>query len=379
MRHLYIHIPYCRSKCIYCDFFSIGAIRADWAGLRRSLLREFVGSLSDGFLSEEEAGAPCETLYLGGGTPSLMPAEELSRLIEGLAENGLTFSPQCERTIELNPDDVSPESIGVWRELGFNRFSMGVQSFRDEDLRTIRRRHTAARARRACELLKPAGNLSIDLIFGLPGQTLEQWKSNVAEAIGLRPQHISAYSLMREEGTALDLMMRQGRLEAVSDATAESMAMYLIEALRDGGYVHYEISNFSLPGFESRHNSAYWDGSPYLGLGPGAHSYDGRSLRRCNRGNMAAYLAGESAEFREEECLNEEQLRDEYIMCRMRTAAGIDLHQFRARFGNDSLRRLLRAAESQRQLGLIKIEENRMALTEESILRSDPVMVALML
>lgn len=398
MRHLYIHLPYCSRKCIYCDFYSEGARRADWSALRRGLLRELACASRDGFLTSGEYARPCETLYLGGGTPSLMPAEELGAL---LTLPGVSFAPGAERTIEVNPDDVTHERFDAWRKLGFNRFSMGVQSFSDAELRLIGRRHTAAQAREACAVLARSGNLSIDLIFGLPGQTRRQWCESVAEAIALRPQHISAYALMVEDGTPLSVMLRQKRLSLIPEEESEAMYLYLVAALRSAGYEHYEISNFALPGFRSRHNSSYWSGEPYLGLGPAAHSYDGLRRRRANLPDLRAYNAvfasgerggnevgntcpGENAfdcaaaaSVREEEYLGEEELRDEFIMCRMRTREGIHLPAFRDRFGEESLRRLLKAVRPAAADGLLQLSGESVSLTEKSLLRSDPVILEL--
>lgn len=368
MSSLYVHVPFCRRKCIYCDFYSVGERLADWESLVRKYLEEFDARRG-------EIPLPAKTLYLGGGTPSLMPAESLSSLVEALTSRSAIGEGTVERTIEINPDDVTAEKAAAWQRLGLNRFSIGVQSFDDTLLHTIGRRHDAASARRAVETLKPLGDVSLDLIFALPEQTVEQWRQTVAEAVALRPQHISAYALMYEEGTPLTRCRDNGTLREADDDTYLAMFSYLSDALAAAGYRQYEISNYALPGYESRHNSAYWDGTPYLGLGPAAHSYDGRRTRRANPADIRRYLSHDfTNRFYTEETLTDSELAEEYLLTRLRTARGIDLADFQRRFPSLSADLLTHPLPTP---GLVAIENNRLHLTRAGIMTSDAVILQL--
>lgn len=361
-------MPFCRRKCIYCDFYSVGERLADWESLVRKYLEEFDAR-------HHEIPLPAKTLYLGGGTPSLMPIEQLAMLVEELAKRGAIGQSTVERTIEINPDDVTAEKAAAWQCLGFNRFSIGVQSFDNTLLHTIGRRHDAASARRVVETLQPLGDVSLDLIFALPEQTMQQWRQTVAEAVALRPQHISAYALMYEEGTPLTRRRDNGTLREADDDTYLAMFSYLSDALAAAGYRQYEISNYALPGHESRHNSAYWDGTPYLGLGPAAHSYDGLRTRRANPADIRRYLKHNfTTPFYNEETLTDSELAEEYLLTRLRTARGIDLADFRQRFPSLPADLLTRPLPTP---GLVAIENNRLHLTRAGIMTSDAVILAL--
>lgn len=374
MSGLYIHIPLCARKCIYCDFYSLGAKNAPWQELVSALLAEAE-------CRKGEISAPLSTIYIGGGTPSLLPPQEFVRLIEGL-RSIFDTSAVKEFTVEVNPDDVTPALVDMLLAEGVNRVSMGVQSFHDTELHAIGRRHTAAQAVEAASLLRKTGNVSMDLIFGLPGQTLESWRDNVARMLSLRPQHISAYSLMWESGTTLDIMRRQGRLKEVDEDVEAEMFELLGKMLLQQGYEQYEISNYSLPGFHSRHNTSYWLGVPYLGLGPSAHSYDGQRLRRSNSPDMRGYIAhytssARSIPFFETECLNDNDLREEYIMTRLRMAKGIDMADFTGRFSPRRADRLLRQASLAIQAGHLLYDNGRLHLSRAGIMLSDSIIFSL--
>lgn len=375
---LYIHIAYCRKKCIYCDFFSAGERIADWHGYVDALCSEFRKRII-------EMACPLRTVYVGGGTPSLMPADEFSRLSDFIKPYMGTVE---EFTIEVNPDDVTEEKLEVWKKCGVNRLSMGIQSFDDKLLASIGRRHDAHTAREAYKLArKYFDNISIDLMFGLPGQTLDMWKKDVAEAIRMRPEHLSAYSLMYEPSTVLTVLRDSGRVKEASEEISEQMFLFLIHQLKKAGYDHYEISNFALPGFRSIHNSSYWHQTPYLGLGPSSHSYDGQRKRKANRADIRGYLEywnkesseqNKSVPFYETEILTYEQLKEEYIMTRLRTREGIPLNDFRLRFGEEAFVRLIAKAQSLKKQGLILIDIDSVSLSESSILISDSIIVDLL-
>jgi oxygen-independent coproporphyrinogen-3 oxidase len=256
MAGLYIHIPFCASKCIYCDFYSLAGSSHDTGQYVDALVAELK-------LRHRELAEPLRTLYVGGGTPSLLPLGQFARLVDAVGRVAPLDSVE-EFTVEVNPDDVTAGYIAGLKELGVNRISMGVQSFDDRDLRFINRRHTARQAIEAVRAIRQAGvhNVSIDLIYGIPGQTLDSWSRTVDQAVALGVEHISAYSLMYEQGTRLWVMRQTGKVAEVDDDTCVAMYDLLVSRLHLAGYGHYEISNFALPGYCSRHNSSYWDLTP---------------------------------------------------------------------------------------------------------------------
>lgn len=383
---IYIHIPYCGSKCLYCDFFSGGARSADWKLLRNSLLNELKERLG-----EIDTEASLSTLYIGGGTPSLMPAEDFTSLVNGIGHITEHRGGWDEFTIEVNPEDVTPDICEVWKSCGVNRISMGVQSFSDEELKTIGRRHTVGKAISSFNLLRRYfDNISIDLMFGLPGQDIVSWNESIREALKLHPEHISAYSLMFEEGTAMTVLRNQGRLVFPEEEECVAMWNILSCELKKRGYHQYEISNYSIPGYESVHNRRYWLGYPYLGIGPSAHSYDGERIRRSNPPRLREYLDHYGSDtdsirpkglnpFQEVEMLNEEELIEEFIMLRMRMSEGIWLNEFRSRFGEKNLERLLHNSIRCRESGNVVLDDDRLRLSPCGIMRSDEIIVSLMI
>lgn len=317
MAGLYVHVPFCRSKCAYCDFYSMPRLdmAADYA---RALAAEYA-------LRKDECRDEFSTVYLGGGTPSSLPEETLRQICGWLPMHGLR-----ECTIEANPDDVDTQSASLWRDLGFDRVSMGVQSFSDRELQIIGRRHTAARAVEAVESLRKASfdNFSLDLIYGLPEQTLESWRESLSMLLSLRPTHFSSYMLSFEPRTRLAAMLRSGKVTEASEDLIADMYAALCEMARDAGYVHYEISNFALPGCEAKHNSSYWDGTPYLGLGPSAHSFDGQ-VRRANPSNLKTYVQALSAGMPacEIDAEDDADRFNDMLMIRLRTRRGLRLSE----------------------------------------------------
>lgn len=333
---IYVHIPFCRSFCTYCGFYSEVVGRNE----------ERFGSYVDAVVAEAalrkdeiEATLGTNTLYIGGGTPSVLPLVMLGRIVDALP-----YGPFEEFTVEVNPEDIVEKgldyAVGL-KALGVTRVSMGVQSFDDCTLRWMNRRHDSERARKAFHILRQAGfdNLSIDLIFGISGVSQQQWRETVRQAvdIGVQPQHISAYQLSVEDGSALERMIRDGRYTEASEDECRRQYEILCEELSSAGYVHYEISNFALPGFEARHNSAYWSRIPYVGLGAGAHSFDG-TVRRWNpemdvHGTFVPTTSAQQATAAEGnlyETLTEEDARVERIMLALRTARGVDASWLRS-------------------------------------------------
>ena len=340
---LYIHIPFCKSRCIYCDFYSTtcgGDIRLAYVEAvckEMSLRREY---LDQPVLS---------SVYIGGGTPSVLTPEELNTLFATVAEHW-QLSPDAEVTLEANPDDVTPDYAKALAALPINRVSMGVQTFNDDMLRFLHRRHTAQQARQAVGSLLAAdiNNISIDLIYGLPNQTLDLWQSDLERALALPVTHLSAYSLTYEEGTPLFLLREQGKVRETDEDLSLQMYSLLMEKAEAAGFHHYEISNFALPGYEARHNSGYWSGMHYLGLGPAAHSYNGNS-RQWNSPDLQAYIKAAGDVFvanlfsREE--LSPKMREEETLLTRLRTAGGLDLAAFARDFGTKEYDALLARAK----------------------------------
>ena len=371
MAGIYIHVPFCQSRCAYCDFYSttLLAHRDDYVDTVCRELRHRLPELQD---------EPVRTIYFGGGTPSTLTIEELRRILEACSHL-LSSNLQLEElTLEANPDDLTEEYIQGLRTLPINRISLGIQSFHDRTLRLVGRRHTAEEAIDAVHRLQEAGltNISIDLIYGLPGETLDDWTYSLDQAIALGVKHISAYHLTYEEGTRLWRMQEQGLVAPIDEEQSVRSFELLREKLLAAGYEHYEISNFALPGYHSRHNSSYWQGTKYIGIGPGAHSYDGRN-RRWNLSSLTDYIATPQGHDvpHEVEHLTIEERYDERIITELRTARGIDLTGLLADFGDTYHTHCLRCAKPYINRGqLIHTTDNRLHLTPESILVSDAVM-----
>lgn len=376
---IYVHIPYCARQCLYCDFYTEGVIRADWPAYVTALLTELRQRLDapEGNILRE---ADRYTLYIGGGTPSLIPLAEFRRLADGII--GITGRKPSEFTIEVNPDDVPHEKAASWRAAGVDRVSMGVQSLIDSELKFIGRRHDAAMAIEAYGLLRPLfDNISLDLMFGLPGQTMDSLRQTLDGLMQMRPEHVSAYSLMYEERTALTRLRDSGKIQEADETLSVDMFRAICDTLEQNGYGHYEISNWALPGRESQHNSAYWHGVPYLGLGAGAHSYDGLSTRRSNLPDARLYvssLSGPSLSTHyTTEHLDSEALREEMIMTRLRTRHGLDLAEFAERFGQSAHDSLMRRAAPIIARGLLSDDHRHLSLTRDGVMLSDDIITDL--
>ena len=371
---IYVHIPYCARKCLYCDFYSEGVIRADWPRYVDALLAELRMRHND--IHPDQL----YNLYIGGGTPSLMPVAEFLRLAKGIHEI-VEMVPQ-EFTIEVNPDDVTDERCVAWKQAGVNRVSMGVQSLDDKELKAIGRRHDSATARRAYATLRRYfDNISLDLMFGLPGQTPESLRQTLKEMTEMAPEHISAYSLMYEERTALTRMRDMGKVQEAGEDVSVEMFGIVNAELAQAGYERYEISNYAKPGRRSMHNSAYWQSVPYIGLGAGAHSYDGKSTRLYNRPDARAYIDAMEARLPEKvtevEELTDDELREEMIMTRLRTREGLDLKEYGERFGLQPLIQLMSRARPMVANKSLKVTEaegvKRLSLTEAGYVISDTI------
>lgn len=369
MAGIYIHIPFCKRRCIYCDFFSTtqSEKKSEYV---HALVREL--EIRKDYLDNEEI----ETIYLGGGTPSQLSQEELEEIFAHIYKV-YKVTPDAEITLEANPDDLTPEYVSMLRGLPINRISMGIQTFQEETLKLLHRRHTAQQAIEAFKRCREAGfqNISIDLMYGLPGETLETWEQDLQQALALHPEHISAYHLIYEEGTTLWNLREQNKVEEAEEELSLTLFKTLIERLTKAGYQHYEISNFCLPGLHSRHNSSYWTGKKYLGCGPSAHSFDGTS-RQWNVSSLEQYLKGihtDQLDF-EIEDLDLYTRYNDFVITSIRTCWGMPLSQLRTTYGETLYNYCLRMAKPHIQQGVLEIKEDTLKLTSEGIFISDGIM-----
>jgi len=370
MAGLYIHIPFCTSRCVYCGFYSTTL---------SSLQDRYVDAVCREMTMREKASL--DTIYIGGGTPSVLSKENLDKLflyINKVYEkpSHLSEGNECfEVTMECNPDDVCKPDFYLPPQV--NRVSMGVQTFSDERLQFLHRRHNAEEARLAVAILHNKGirNISIDLIFGFPNETLEDWTSDIEEALKLDVEHISAYSLMYEEGTPLYRMLKDGKIKEINEELSLLMYNTLIDRLEVAGYEHYEISNFAKKGFRSRHNSSYWHQIPYIGLGASAHSYDLKT-RQWNVADIKEYISGIEAGKRpfEQEVIYESTRYDDLITTALRTREGLFLKDLQPHYREY----LLKQAEKFITQDLLKIEGDKLSLTRKGIYISDSIMSDLM-
>ena len=324
MAGIYIHIPFCKSRCRYCDFFSTTQLEK-----RETYIQAVIQEWQT--YQQQWSKQKINTIYLGGGTPSLLPIESLHLLLHSILSN-IDSSTIREITLEANPGDITTQKIQAWRSLGINRLSMGIQSFNDRLLQLVGRRHNALQALQAVKIAQAEGisNISIDLMYALPGQTITEWQADVAQALALHVPHISSYGLIYEEGTPLTKWLEQGKITAIDEENEMQMYDYLVEQLTKHGYEHYEVSNFAQPGQHSQHNSSYWNDTPYLGLGAGAHSYDGQT-RWWNIEDIDQYIAQAMNHqlTPEQETISPEERHTEQVMLGLRTSKGVQCNAVR--------------------------------------------------
>ena len=348
MKGVYVHIPFCKSRCQYCDFFSTTQLEER---------EEYVQALLQEIDERVSEGSEIATIYFGGGTPSILETEQIERLLKALLMK--CAGKVNEITLEANPSDLTLDKLQALRVLGINRLSIGVQSFNDKELQVIGRRHNAQQARQAVKEAQETGfdNISIDLMYALPGQTMTSWQETIALALQLNVQHISCYCLSYEPGTPLTRLLEKGEVVQTDEETENLMYDVLCAELKAKGYEHYEVSNFALKGRQSQHNSSYWNNTPYIGLGAGAHSYDGQK-RRWNIADLAAYVKRmlSHSTYWEEEVLTDEQKNMEHIMLGLRTNKGIVL--------TDVLRT---KAEQMIKNGLLREENGRIIATQSGL------------
>ena len=355
MAGIYIHIPFCKQACHYCDFhFSTSMKKKDEMVL--ALAKE-LQLRKDEF--QYDAEFPCiETIYFGGGTPSVLNVEDIQLLIDTVRQD-YPVSQNPEITLEANPDDLSEENLSAFAAIGINRLSIGIQSFFEEDLKLMHRAHDSVQAKKCLEFAtRYFDNISLDLIYGIPGMTNERWQQNIETALSFGIPHISSYALTVEPKTALNKLIQTGKVAAPKDEVAQEHFLILVETLEAKGFLHYELSNFGKENYFSRNNSAYWLGKKYLGIGPSAHSYDGVS-RSWNVANNALYLkAIQNGELpREVELLSQEDRYNEYIMTGLRTIWGVSLVRIEQEFGPDYLNYLKQQSQKFISDGLLIITD----------------------
>ena len=367
MAGIYIHIPFCRKACHYCNFhFSTSLAKTE--AMETSILKEI--TLRSSELEEE-----VQTIYFGGGTPSILAPATIDKMLQTLkAQYSISSNPEI--TLEANPDDITAEKAKAWKQMGINRFSIGVQSFADENLQWMNRAHDASQSMDCIQIIREAGfqNFSIDLIYGTPGQTQQGWIKDLEKAIELKIPHLSCYALTVEEGTALHHMIGSGKKQKISaDEQAERFEA-LVQLSTKAGYIHYEISNLAMPGKESKHNSAYWEGKPYLGFGPSAHSFSG-TKRSWNIAENLKYIQSIEAGIlpREEETLREIDQLNEYIMTSLRSIKGMQKGVIETRWGMDKLQIISTEIEQFIRSGKIMANENAWVLTGEGRFFADGI------
>lgn len=383
MAGLYIHIPFCASRCIYCGFYSTTHldVRQQYVD---ALCREM--QLRRHYLpTTEDTGAVAQplisTIYLGGGTPSQLTPAQLQQIFSTIVTvffhgDDTLMRTHCEVTMECNPDDITPSFVQFLQHSPVNRVSMGVQTFSNERLKFLHRRHHAEDISPVVQQLRSIGlnNISVDLMFGFPNQTLEEWKLDIQKVLALRVEHISAYSLMYEEGTPLYQLLRNNKVKEIDDELSLTMYQTLVDELKASGYEHYEISNFAKPGKRSQHNSSYWHAIPYLGIGASAHSYDIQS-RQWNVSNIKKYISSiEEGEIPfEREWLDDDTRYNDLITTALRTSEGINLSTLTPKHRTY----LLQQAEKQITQNLLEIRGDSIRLTAQGLYVSDAVMADL--
>lgn len=375
MAGIYIHIPFCKTKCCYCDFYSKTDFSL-WQDFEKALCIELKERAI--YLDKEII----QTIYFGGGTPSLLPFDFYQRLFEVIYANySVAASPEI--TFEANPDDLTVDYIRQLRSLPVNRISMGVQSFIDAELTCLNRRHSALDAEQAVKRCREMGfeHISIDLMYGLPGQTLADWQYSLTKAINLNVEHISAYHLIYEQGTPIYSLMENGSVIPVGEEISNAMFELLIDRLSAAGYEHYEISNFAKNGCLSKHNTSYWKGEKYLGAGPAAHSYNG--ISRCfNVSNTPLYIAGmiKNEPVITEECIDKNTSYNEKVITSLRTSEGMSLLKIEQEYGKEYLDYLLKQAKRYISSGLlIYSNDHILKLSRKGLFVSDGIMSDLLI
>jgi oxygen-independent coproporphyrinogen III oxidase len=381
---IYIHIPFCKQACYYCNFhFSTSLANKQemvQALIKEIELRSFISKENpENDLAIISAKDIIETIYFGGGTPSLLSEKEISSILSSLKKN-YSIAAEAEITLEANPDDITSEKLMEWKNAGINRLSIGIQSFLESDLLWMNRAHNAAQALNSINLTRQAGfhNFSIDLIFGTPRLSDEEWEKNIQTVIDFDIPHVSSYALTVEPKTALQKMIELKKKENINSDVQSKQYIMLMETLRSAAYEHYEISNFAKPGFRSKHNSSYWQSKKYIGIGPSAHSFDGK-IRTWNKANNTIYIKSlkENIIPFEKEILSETQKLNEYVMTSLRTIEGLNLNFIETNFSKKEKSRIENLLNQKIKRENYLVENNTIILTNEGKLFADAIAVEL--
>lgn len=374
MAGVYIHIPYCKKLCFYCDFYHV-ITPENRSRYIDALLKEI--SMRHEYLGTDSVS----TIYIGGGTPSVLSVNEVSVILNEI-HRSFPVDDQCETTIELNPDDITLQYMKGLKDLGINRISLGVQSWRDSDLKLLNRRHDASTAEEALKYIFHAGfeNITVDLIYGIPGMSIDDWKDNLDKTFTFDIKHLSAYHLTIEKGTVFGKMLEKGQIQEIDEEQSVSLFNLLIEKAEEAGFIHYEISNFGKPGFFSLHNSNYWKQVKYAGFGPSAHSFNGYS-RQWNLSDVRAYMkfVNSGKTFFEKEELDVKTRFNEYIMTSLRTMWGIDLDFVEKVFEKEGYDYVINLSGKFIGYGLMKREKNSLVLSNQGKMISDNIISEFMM
>jgi len=374
MAGIYIHIPFCRQKCYYCDFYKT---------VNTSRISKFLDALKREIHERKNYinSIPVETIYLGGGTPSVLKAKELDEILN-LIHKKFVVANDSEITLEANPDDLSEDYLKEIYRLGINRLSVGVQSFKDKYLQAMNRRHNSKQAINCVENAVNTGfsNISLDLIYGLPGLKNEDWKYNLDQVFQLPVQHLSAYHLTYHDGTAFYAWLKKGSLKQLDEDDSISQFEMLIEQTQNNGFEQYEISNFAKNKMYSKHNSAYWLGKKYLGLGPSSHSFNGSS-RQWNISHVEGYVSAfeQNKSYFEQEVLTENDKFNEYILTRIRTIWGVSKQEIEGNYGEDKASYFLNTVQKYLISKLVIQRSDVFTLSKKGMFVSDEIMTDLMI
>ena len=366
---IYLHIPFCKQKCSYCNFHFSTSLQYK---------EEMIAALKkEIFLRKDELqNRNLKSLYFGGGTPSILKVDELQSIIDEVLTY-FSFDENIEITLEANPDDLDTKFVRELAKTPFNRLSIGTQSFFEEDLKLMNRAHNSTEAESSIKRAQDYGfeNISIDLIYGSPTSNLEIWKKNLKKTIELQVPHVSSYALTIEPKTALNTWIAQGKIAAPKEAEQHQEFFYMTDFLKDHGFDHYEISNFGKPGFHSKHNSAYWKYEEYLGLGPSAHSYNGRNERSWNIANNKKYidLLGQNTLAKETEILSEKDQYNEMLMIGLRTVWGVDVSSLKEKFSAQILDYFQKEIRTKLEEGTLIIEDNHLKIPEKHWFLADGI------
>ncbi|MFP4662961.1 MAG: radical SAM family heme chaperone HemW [Bacteroidales bacterium] len=365
MPGIYVHIPFCRRKCHYCDFYSLALLSKE---------QDFVDALCREIAQASPDKETAETIYFGGGTPSLLSDKSLERIMLSIRQN-FEITKGAEISLEANPEDIRPESLKIWKELGFNRLSIGIQSTDDRILSFLGRKHSSRESLKSLEEAQKSGfeNVSADLIYGIPGLNHSIWEKCIKTILSTGIQHLSAYHLTIEPGTLLNRRLKQNHFALPADEESYHQFMLLFDITEKEGFPWYEISNFAKKDFHSRHNAAYWDDTAYYGFGPSAHSYDGENIRSWNLSDLNDYIAkgGINAE---QEYLDGKDKFNDYLITRLRTRRGLEFGEMEKRFGSTKLSALKRKLRVYTDTGKAKIEGDCFRLKPESLFISDSIL-----